>query len=352
MKNIKKFFTLFGFWITISLLIHVTLLFGLSEIRGLSLFNFQNENAISVIIKGSGSKIIKKIPTHNSNTIEKQSFNKNENNYEEQNENNVDTENNEIKSADSETQKNNDNLQSSESQNNTNADNNSFVNISPVNFEMFTKEKLSYNIYWYGIYAGYAVLESENKNGILKITSTVYSSPFISAFYKVEDFAECIITNGYPFKLRLKTKEGSHISDKETIFDIKSGKVTFINYIKGKSKEHNLPNSPVWDVLSGFFYLRTHQLDVSKQYYIDIFDSNKFFKTEVNILKRENFQTQVMGEIPALLIKPVLKSEGLFKKTGDIYIWLTDDQRKIPVRIETKVPVGNIVAELKEIIIN
>ncbi len=353
MKNLRKIFAVFGFWIIISFLVHVAILLGLTEVRGLSLFNFQDENVINVIIKGSDSKIIKKISLPNSNTIVNQTPDEIKNNSQEQNRNISGTENDTPASTDSEIQKTDDSLNNPENPPSLNANNkNSVKNITPANFEMFTKEKLTYDIYWYGIYAGNAVLESENKNGILKITSTVHSSPFVSAFYRVEDFAECIITNGYPFKLRLKTKEGNHISDKETIFDIKSGKVIFINYLKGKSKEHNLPNNPVWDILSGFFYLRTNQLDVSKQYYVDIFDSNKFFRTEVDILKRENIQNTVIGETSALLIKPILKSEGLFKKTGDIYIWLTDDQRKIPVRIETKIPVGNIIAELKEIQIN
>ncbi len=349
----KKFFTVLGFWIIISFLVHITLLFGLSEIKGLPFLNLQNENVINVIIKGSDSKIIRK--STNSSTTVNQEPDKIQNNNKEENDdaNNIDTENNKLASTDSEIKKTSDSLHDQENPSPADSiNNNSSANINPANFEMFTKEKLSYDIYWYGIFAGNAVLESENKNGILKITSTVHSSPFISAFYRVEDFAECIITNGYPFKLRLKTKEGSHISDKETVFDIKSGKVTFINYIKGKSKEHKLPDGTIWDILSGFFYLRTHQLDVSKQYYIDIFDSNKFFRTEVDILKRENIQNPAMGEITTLLIKPILKSEGLFKKTGDIYIWLTDDVRKIPVRIETKIPVGNVVAELKEIQIN
>ncbi len=82
---------------------------------------------------------------------------------------------------------------------------------------------------------------------------------------------------------------------------------------------------------------------------MDIFDSNKFFRAEVNILKKEMLQIPGIGEVSTVLIKPELKSEGLFKKTGDIFIWLTDDDRKIPVRVETKIPVGNVVAELKGI---
>jgi hypothetical protein len=41
-----------------------------------------------------------------------------------------------------------------------------------------------------------------------------------------------------------------------------------------------------------------------------------------------------------------MKSEGIFNRKGDMYIWLTDDQRRIPVRMQTKVAVGSITATL------
>jgi len=221
--------------------------------------------------------------------------------------------------------------------------------MEPVRMASYSREKLFYDIYWMGIYAGKAVLEAENKNGIFRITSRVQSAPIVSAFYKVEDFAESIVTNGLPFKLRLKLQEGPHISDKETVFDMGNRKITFINYLKGKKKEYNIPNDSVWDILSGFYFIRTRVLDAGKTAYVDIFDSNKFFRAEVNILKKQTLQISGIGEVSTLVIKPELKSEGLFKKTGDILIWLTDDDRKIPVRVETRIPVGNVVAELKGI---
>ena len=217
----------------------------------------------------------------------------------------------------------------------------------PVQFAKYSREVLTYDIYWMGIYAGTAVLESENKNGIFKITSRVQSAPVVSAFYKVEDQAESIVTNGLPFKLRIKLQEGTHATDKETVFDTGNRKITFINYLKGSKKEHDIPEGTFWDVLSGFYYLRSQNLLVGKTAYVNIFDSNKFFRAEVSVLKKDIIKVTGMGEISALIIKPELKSEGLFKKTGDILIWLTDDDRKVPVRVETRIPVGNVVAELR-----
>jgi hypothetical protein len=46
------------------------------------------------------------------------------------------------------------------------------------------------------------------------------------------------------------------------------------------------------------------------------------------------------------VIKPLMKSEGIFYRKGDIIIWLTDDMKRIPVMVQTKVKIGHITATL------
>ena len=325
--------------VILSLLIHITMLFGLSGYKGFSFLTPQDEAGISVSLRDEDAK--KTLLASNKPLPLKPFAKKPESSQ------HGDTDNTDGAENGPSSDENVNTVLPSEVSHTSGGNNTAAM--EPVRMAGYSREKLSYDIYWMGIYAGKAVLEAENKNGIFKITSRVQSAPVISAFYKVEDFAESIVTNGLPFKLRLKLQEGTHTSDKETVFDMGNRKVTFINYLKGKKKEYNIPNDSVWDILSGFYYLRTFKLAAGKTAYVDIFDSNKFFRAEVNILKKETLQISGIGEVSTVLIKPELKSEGLFKKTGDIFIWLTDDDRKIPVRVETRIPVGNVVAELKEI---
>ncbi|MDO8746370.1 MAG: DUF3108 domain-containing protein [Thermodesulfovibrionales bacterium] len=212
-----------------------------------------------------------------------------------------------------------------------------------------TKERLSFDIYWLGVYVGKAVLEAVNDNGNMKITSQVHSAPVISTFYKVEDYAESQLTNGIPSFFKIKQIAGRRRSDKETFFDINNKKVTHIDHIKVTKDEHTINTDILWDVMSGFYYLRTQNLNVGETVYINIFDSNKFYQAEVQILRREKIRLSDDTEIDSVVVKPILKSEGLFQNKGDISIWLTDDEIKMPVRVETEVPIGRVVAELKEV---
>lgn len=208
------------------------------------------------------------------------------------------------------------------------------------------KESFSYDIYWVGIYIGNALFEIFIDNGTVKITSQAHSASFISTFYKVEDFAESRIVNGLPVNFRIRQHEGRFRSDKETIFDLGNNKITFMNYLNNTKDEHTT-DKIMWDVISGFYYLRNQTLEPGKSVFVDVFDSNKFLKVEVNVLRREKIRVQGVGEINTVVVRLLLKSEGLFQSKGDIMIWLSDDAKRMPLRVETKAPIGNVVAELK-----
>jgi len=53
------------------------------------------------------------------------------------------------------------------------------------------------------------------------------------------------------------------------------------------------------------------------------------------------------GKFKTFILKPELK-EGFTSKTSDIYIWMTDDDRKIPVKVKMKIVIGALVAELTQ----
>ena len=104
----------------------------------------------------------------------------------------------------------------------------------------------------------------------------------------------------------------------------------------------------LWDVISAFYYVRTQPLIVGQTVYLNVFDSNKFLTVEVNVLAKEKVSLSDGREVDTVKIRPVLKSDGIFQKKGDILIWLTDDTKRTPVRVETEVPVGKVVAKLKD----
>ncbi|MCG2721941.1 MAG: DUF3108 domain-containing protein [Thermodesulfovibrionales bacterium] len=212
-------------------------------------------------------------------------------------------------------------------------------------------EKFVYDLTWTGIKAGTASLESVNDGDKVRIISTARSADWISVFYTVEDRIESTLFRepeqtgiGHPHSYRIKIREGRHRRDKEVVFDRTANRATYIDHLKKERKEYTLPD-PVFDPISSFFHVRLLRLVVGEPVYVTIFDSKKVWNVEVQVLRKEKVSLPV-GTFDTIVIKPVLQSEGIFFRKGEIFIWLTDDAKHIPVKLQTKVAVGSITATL------
>src|SRR5204862_4854371 len=103
----------------------------------------------------------------------------------------------------------------------------------------------------------------------------------------------------------------------------------------------------VQDALSAFYYARTQSLPLGGSIVFDYHASRKSLPLEVRVLGREKVDTPA-GTFSCVAIEPILKAGGIFKKKGRLVIWLTDDDRRMPVRMKSKVTVGSISVVLQE----
>jgi len=212
-------------------------------------------------------------------------------------------------------------------------------------------ERLEYDLTWSGIKAGTASLEVLENGPYIQFVSRAVSSDFVSIFYRVEDLAVSSLLKEThkilpvkPYSYKLKTSEGRHKKDKEVYFDFKEKKALYFNYLDKEQRVFDI-NETTMDALSCFYYVRYLPLAVGKSIYVDIFDNKKLYKAEVQIVRKEEIETP-LGTFKTILIRPILLSEGIFSRKGDILIWITDDAKRLPLLLETKVKVGAIKATL------
>jgi hypothetical protein len=208
-------------------------------------------------------------------------------------------------------------------------------------------ERLEYSIRWEFIHAGNSVLEIAPEGGkTLKIVSRAWSSKFLSIFYKVEDRIEVLVEESsyLPFRYRLDLREGRHRKDREVLYLREMGKIVLNNRHKDEIKEFDAQGA-VYDPISAFYWIREMDLEVGRPLFVRVFDNGKLYDVEVQVLKKERVSVPA-GTFDTVMVKPILKSEGIFMRKGDVYIWLTDDERKVPVKMKSKVKVGAINAVL------
>jgi hypothetical protein len=212
-------------------------------------------------------------------------------------------------------------------------------------------ERLEFELSYSGITAGHAVQEVRREEKEIHIISTARSADWLHIFFPVDDRIESFLTAGTPplylGSPRLyqeRKNEGRTKTDREARFDRQNLKVTTVDRRNREEKTHTITKR-TYDTLSSFFYFRTIPLQVGTSYFIDIYDCNRLWNTEVKVLRREELVTS-LGRFQTIVIQPLLKSEGIFARTGDMFIWLTDDDRRIPVQMKSKVVVGSITATL------
>jgi hypothetical protein len=211
-------------------------------------------------------------------------------------------------------------------------------------------EKLVYDLTWTGIKAGTATQEIVAENGDIKIVSSARSADWITVFFPVEDRIVSILSTNPALKLgqsksySLKTREGSHRRDREVLFNHAKGVAYYKDNINGEKRE--LPiTAATLDTLSSFYFVRTLKLEVGKPVFLTILDNLKTWNVEVQVLRKEKIKTS-LGTFDTIVIKPIMQSEGIIDRKGEMLIWLTDDKRLLPVKMKTKVKIGSVTATL------
>jgi hypothetical protein len=211
-------------------------------------------------------------------------------------------------------------------------------------------EKLVFDLTWTGIKAGTATQEISKVNGVTRIVSTARSADWLSVFFPVEDRIETVLAGsqsvepGLPKTYTMKIHEGRTRRDKEITFDHAKRTALYVDHLNGEKKSFAIEKDTL-DTLSSFYYLRSMPLEIGKSVFVTVFDGKRLWNTEIRVLRREKIKTG-LGRFDTIVVQPLMKAEGIFDKRGDMFIWLTDDARRIPVKMKTKVPVGSVTATL------
>jgi len=208
-------------------------------------------------------------------------------------------------------------------------------------------EKLVFDVIWGGwsfkwVHAGKATLEllPTDSPAEWKIRSLAWCNKFFQSFYPVQDTVSSIIDSRgiYPLRFEKRLHEGSYHARVSALYDQKAHTLTTLDTV--------LSIEPfTHDVLSAFYFIRTRPLKVGDSFDLAAVSGRKKYNLRVICHGRETVKVPA-GEFKTLIVEPVLKGDGLFKAKGKLTIWVTDDAQHIPVKMQSKIPVGSIKAEL------
>lgn len=150
-----------------------------------------------------------------------------------------------------------------------------------------------------------------------------------------------------------RDEQGSRVRDSEATFNYETKQVTFVEV--NPADRANVPRriastirDNTLDLVSGLYSLRRMPLAVGKTFDLYVSDSGLVYRVPVKVTARE-LEKSVLGRVWCLRLEPQIFGTGrLIEDDGKMSLWITEDNRRIPVRAEIYANVGKIEIKLKK----
>jgi hypothetical protein len=78
---------------------------------------------------------------------------------------------------------------------------------------------------------------------------------------------------------------------------------------------------------------------------LTVYHDKKIRQVEVRVEKIEMLDGP-WGNIETAQVLVIMPFQGIFLNQGNIRVWFTTDERRVPLRMKAKVVIGSIVADL------
>jgi hypothetical protein len=214
-----------------------------------------------------------------------------------------------------------------------------------------SKEVLTYAIEWRLVSAGLARLTMSAHPTAGEIKLHIESAGLVSRLFRVEDdYTSLLGPNFCTQSTFMAAHEGNRNKETRVVFDYPARRATWVE----KDLVKNVTNtqgvdipSCVHDVLGGLMVLRNLRLEPGKTAALPLSDGKKFVQAKVESQRREDIKTE-LGTFKTIRYEVFLFDNVLYKRSGHLHIWLTDDERRLPVQLQVRLQftIGTITFRL------
>jgi len=187
--------------------------------------------------------------------------------------------------------------------------------------------------------------EGTSSRPIVHLVTTAQSNPMITKFYPVDNRVESQIdlATFLPEHMTFRRREGKRKNDFDYTFHHKEGTVTAVK--DGTSDILPIPPDTQDAISCLYFVRRSLPLKPGESLTMNVHHDKKNYKLEVRVEAIEMLDGH-WGKVEAARVLVIMPFQGIFLNQGNVRVWFTTDERRIPVRMKAKVIIGSVVAEL------
>ena len=157
-------------------------------------------------------------------------------------------------------------------------------------------------------------------------------------------------------KTTILDEQGKRVRTTESTFDRSKGIMTWTSRDPnnpGAEPRHAIADftGQLQDVLSAIYFIRTQPLEVGKTFDVFIGDGGRVYTIPVKVVEKKRMKT-ILGRVDVLHVQPELFGPNrlIDDEKGEFSMWITDDQRHIPVGGRVKTDYGTFDIKLKRIV--
>ncbi|GEM_PF-1999309 len=236
-----------------------------------------------------------------------------------------------------------------------------FIDRRPLVDPFKPSEKITYDLGYMGVNAGHMTLELKpfvmvNGRKHYHFMGRIWTNSFFSSIYTVEDSVSSMIDYEtlLPSVFKLHVKESTQIREARLFIDWKNLLASYWEK-RVTEKEGTTEKKQSWkvlpysqDVFSSVFYFRVFdwKLNDKRSFRVADEEKNQIYVGEV---LRQETVTVPAGRFDSFVIIPKVQLQGHFKPNGDILVWVSNDSRRIILKITAKVAFGSVTAEATHI---
>jgi Protein of unknown function (DUF3108) len=151
-----------------------------------------------------------------------------------------------------------------------------------------------------------------------------------------------------PSRFTFSQRENRKVIDTEARFDRNTKKWSVHRDERRKVKKYEFDQPPnVVDPITAVYLARSQDFKVGDHLYFNIFGGKYRYLLDLEVERREKIQI-TSGSVDAFKIVPRIKNlmkHGYAERLNDGSVWISADERRIPVMLSSKIFVGNIYIE-------
>jgi hypothetical protein len=216
-------------------------------------------------------------------------------------------------------------------------------------------ESLQYAAEWRLVRAGTVKLEIKDGVAGREMRLQVRSTGLVSMLFPLDDLYVAHLGKDLcAVGTLLTSKEGPRFRETKVTYNSQRRKASYLERDVKKNtdvlvREIDTP-ACVHDIVGGLYLMRTLNIPVGRSMDVPVSDGKKSVMARVEAQKRETITTPA-GKFSTVRHEAFLFNGVLFGRSGVLYVWLTDDDRRLPVQIQVRLQfyIGTITLQLEKI---